>query len=185
MKIKNEILTKKVGLIAAITASIVIISVLTYQYFKNEFEKLMDYCYKLSKFTINSFTSENADFSVSLLIQNKSDIDIKVKSFNLGVYVNDVLVSSIVDTDVTLLKANDVTEISMDVQFNPLQVLQVSLQNFSDILLHRDKIRISTKGYFTGGSGFIVYPNYPIDVEYTLTELTSGSTTDTCWKDSN
>lgn len=188
LKSTPKLPTKKITIgkttaIVLISVAVVTLGIFTYQYFTYQFEKLFDYCYKLTNLKIKSFTFKEAVISLSLKILNKSDIDVTIKKQNYTITVNGNDVSYINSTKPVLVKARQSTELPLTLTFNPMEVLKLSLLNFDQFLLNKEEnIVIGIEGYFTGGAGFIIYPDYKISYKYTIKELLSDTGTEDCWK---
>jgi LEA14-like dessication related protein len=129
---------------------------------------------------VNEFALKKAVITVYLKILNKSDIDIKIKSQNYKIKVNDYLVSTMNSVEPVVLKAKDTFELPIKITFNPMEVLKVSILSLDQLVTAKDTMKISIDGKFRGGSGFVVV-GYPIKYEYTLKELLADTGEENCW----
>lgn len=179
MGFKNLSPTKK-GVVVALVVSAVALAIFTYTYIRKEIDMVLNYCAKLSRFTVDTISLQKISFTVYLLIRNNSDIDIKIKSQDYSITANGYPVSTIVEDKQVAIAGRATYELPIVVSFVPLNVLKVSLINLTAILTDKDNIKIGIKGTFKGGSG-IISVTYPIDEEYTIKDLTTGSTTESCW----
>lgn len=155
---------------------IAIIGVLTTAavYFIRQAKMLSDYCYKFAKVKINSVGLKKIDLTLWFKIKNKSDIDIKITKQQYTVYVNENAVSNITSNDLINIPPQQWAYFKIGVLFNPLQVLNIALQNVSELLTDKDSIKIRIAGKLSAGSEFLRLKNIPIDYSTTLGELLSS-----------
>jgi LEA14-like dessication related protein len=163
---------KRIGIGAAILGVVGFTS----WYLLRQFKMLSDYCYKFWKGKVTHLGIKRVDFSLWFVITNKSDIDIEITSQYYKIYVNNSMISNVGSSDYIHLPAKGSGTFKIDATFNPLQIIQVSLQNISDLIANRENIKIDIEGYANAGSGGIMVKRIPIKYSTNLEELTEDET---------
>lgn len=158
-----------------------------YYHFKNQFDKALKYCYKFEGYDFVEISEDGIILDLFLKFQNKSDIDIILTGYKFDIIVNGKYVGNIQNKVQELIKANDISNITARLTFNPKNFFK-----FQDILKliaytvsakHKFKIRIT--GGINVQSNFITIKNIPVEYNTNLKELTddkseSEGNTDEC-----
>lgn len=145
-------------------------------YIIRQYKMISDYCYKFWKGKIVSIGLKKVELKLWFVITNKSSIDIQIISQAYKVYVNGSMISNINSSDYISIPAHGNGQFVINVTFNPLQILQVSLFNIGDLLANRENIKIDIEGKATAGSGGIIIKELPIKYSTNLEELASDET---------
>ncbi len=156
-----------------ITIGAVILGIIgvTAWYLIRQYKMIEDYCYKFASGKITFLALKRIDLRLKFFLKNNSDIDIQIISQNYQIYCNGVLVSNVNTTDYMNIPAHDWTMATINVTFNPLQVLQTALNNVADLLGNKENIKIDIEGYANAGSGGLVLRRLPIRYSTNLKEL--------------
>jgi LEA14-like dessication related protein len=175
---------KKTIIIVGICAVLVAISVFAYGYIKQQIDKALDYCTKLTKLTIDHVSLQKITLTVYLKIRNRSDLDIKIKNQSYVITANGYAVANLDEKDEVTIKGRAIYEIPITLDIIPSEVLKGVLTNLEYLTSYKENIKIGIKGTFNGGSGFIPV-SYKVEEEYTIAELLKDETAEDCWKDSD
>lgn len=94
-----------------------------YVYFKIQAKLLKDYEYKIIKVKPVKFTLAEATFEIVIRFISKADIEAKIKSLYLDVYVEGNKVGYIQDNKEFIIPANGSADIPLTISFSPRNLL--------------------------------------------------------------
>jgi len=88
-----------------------------------QYRRIMDYTLKFKRLSVNKITATLIDMNIFLLLENKSNVTYTIKSQEYMVYINDMFVSKLVNNNPTQIKAKSFSDLALNVQFNPSDVM--------------------------------------------------------------
>lgn len=164
---------KKVIITSSIVAGIGAIVYGLYRFYKYQVSLAMEYCYKITNYKFNALDQNGINMDLFLKIENKSDFIITILGYDLDILVNGKNVGHVVSkTQYTLLNKS-ITEIGINVLFNPLS--SFSLVDVIALLTYavtdKSKFIIEVKGTISGKMNFIQIKNFPIDIKMSLADI--------------
>lgn len=150
-------------------------------YLYRQYSLLMDFCYKISKFQVISFSKNDITFRFFLKFRNQSNTKVDVKGFDVDVFIMGVKVASVQDNTEQTIQKNAVSEIAFNVTFVPSQIKfpaqkLVELIGFY-ITGQKEKITFQFKGNAKAKVMGVTTPVVPFDVSFNLKELLADDTT--------
>lgn len=161
----------KIGLIGGVGLGLIALMA----YFSKQARLLADACYTVSGAIIHEIGLQRVFFTIMMNITNKSDIDFTVTNQRYNIYVNKMLVAKIEKSNSVTVVAKDNTTVSIDIKFNPQDLLKQGMQNLAYLINDKEKIVIEVKGYLSLRAGVINVKDYQVDERLTLAELLAPS----------
>lgn len=140
-------------------------------YFKKQLNLLKNACFTISGGVIHTLGLDNVKITLFFKIVNESDLTIEISNLNFDIYVNKLFVTKIKKTDKQTLYSKSSTVIKLDFEFNPKDLLRAGLTNIAPIIYDKEKLVITTKGYFSAKTGGISLKEIPFEEDVTLQEL--------------
>ena len=167
---------KKVLIVSSIIAGVSALAI----WGKIQYDKLLNFCYKINGFRINSITKDGVDFDLKLLFENKSNIQATIIDYNLDVSINDFALGTVNNTTNTIVKANSVSNLLINVNLKPQKKLE-KLVNIVFLWVTNKKgdLILKVKGTATIEIYGIRVKNAQIDINNTFAELLAPSVEDT------
>lgn len=152
-----------------------------------QYNKLKNICFSVIKTTIKNISLEGVTLTIYLKVKNISDIDIKLKLYNLDVYVNKKPVAKIPTTDIIKINHGGYNTISFDITIplkqlgeNVIEILtgiyQDSISGGKQDVLNRVIIDIDSDIFVDLGG--IKVDKYKYTDKYTLKDLLTPSGTE-------
>jgi LEA14-like dessication related protein len=141
-----------------------------------QYKKLMDYCMGFKSLKINALTESNVDLDVFLNFKNNSTIKIDIISQEYNVYINDQFVTKASNAIKQEIQPESLSVIGVNIKFNPTDVYKILKLNVTDLLLHRDKIKIKIDMKLKV-SLWLFTVSIPYTYEATLKDMMTPSTT--------
>lgn len=160
-KLRNGLI---IGGLAVATLSLI-------AYFKRQYDLLYNACYAISGGIIHSLGLDKVKMTLFFKIVNESDITVEVSNMNFNIYVNGMFISKVVKEEPQTLYGKSDALIKVDFEFNPKDLLRAGLTNIEPILYDREKLKITTKGFFSAKAGIIKLKNFPFETSITLKEI--------------
>ena len=144
-----------------------------YRFYKNQLDLAMSYCYKISGAKFNTITKKQVNLDVTVKLLNNSSFEADITGYNLDVVLNGKLVATIASNKTLTIKANGVSELGLNVDFDPSKVFNPSdlLNLIAWAITDKENIVIRTKGTFSAKLNFIKVSDYPVDISMTLAEI--------------
>lgn len=136
---------------------------------------LKDACYTIVGAVIHNISYNNFSFSLLMHISNKSDINFSVSNQRYNIYINSMLVAKIEKPKIINVNAKGKTTVSIDVKFNPQDLLSKGMESIGYLIQDKTKIIIEVKGYLSLKAGVVTVKDYEVDERLTLADLLSGS----------
>jgi len=141
-------------------------------YIFGEIKKLKEGCVRLLMVRNLSF-NKGINFTAILGFKNRSDLSLNLISQQYKVFVNDYHVADIKSPLEVTVKSHDETPISVDITIDPATTISAGLRNLGSLLLNqKEKIIISLKGSVSAKAGVVNVKEIPVDLKWTLKELT-------------
>ena len=165
----EKYLTKK-NIVITVIILLVIVAVI---FVWKEINLIKKTCFKLTKVKIKKLGLNNSIISVDAFIKNKSNTDMTVWNQEYDVYVGGKKVTHISKKEKVPLKAHDSNTASLDVEFDPLNVLNISIAELGNLLSKDSDVKIRIKGKMMVRTKWFSMP-YKIDDEESLKDLISG-----------
>lgn len=164
-----------VGIVILTMGAILIGSII---YFKNQIDKAINYCYKLRAVRFIKLQKDNIIFEIDILINNRSEFDIQINSYELGVYIDNIFITTIKSKNVTQIispQSKNIVTAVVDFKPDDLSPDQVG-QIITKAIFNRDKLsfRVSGKLAFLFG-GLIEMKEFPIEISMTMKEIMEDS----------
>ncbi len=126
-------------------------------------------------------STQNATLSGTLQINNKSIYSFNVLSHSIGIYLNGIYISNVVDSGNLHVNPAGITSIPVSVDFNPLKALGSSVLStlgnaFAGLNIALGDISFQLKGRLIYQLGIYV-GTYPVDLTYKLSDVLNSSIT--------
>ena len=152
-------------------------------YLMKQFKLLAGSCWAFSGAMVKSLAISKVELTILLKIWNRSAIDILLRSQKYNIYVNNILVSKIANVTPVTLKGKSTQTLSLDVMFNPNDLLKAGWSAITDLITDTSKILITIKGELSLKSGLIAFKTVNIETTMSLKEMTDiykAPTADAC-----
>jgi LEA14-like dessication related protein len=107
-----------------------------------QYKRLMNYVIKVGKIKINKISLNNIDFNLILNFENKSDISFDIKSQKYDIYLNNVFIAKVENQSINKINAKAVSQIGLNVKFDPSAALKKLGTGALDLLANSDKIML-------------------------------------------
>lgn len=130
-------------------------------------------CFNIYGFKIKDVNPKTIALDITLEVKNPSDIDIKIKGYDIDVLLNKFKVASLKSSAVKILKADDVSYLVLPININHQEIYDTirSKELLTDFLLKQyDKIGVSLEGKFLGEAVKIPVSTN-IKMNYTVAEI--------------
>lgn len=142
----------------------------------NQLSLAMKYCYKIKDFKINKLGLNDTNLTIFVAVKNFSSIQATVQKLDLDIFVNDILVSKVLNNDVaTVIAANSVSNVKIDVQFSLKEILKTDMAKATQLLIdlttNKDAVKITTKGVMALQVGAVNIKNINVDVTMTVKDI--------------
>ena len=126
--------------------------------------------FDVTGYTTRNLSLQSADMDLYAKVGNLTTMDFNVTSQNFQIYMNDVLVGNINNTNAITLPKMGTVEIKIPITFNPSKALGVAIQSLlASFDFNNVKFRIT--GYMAVSSMYIMFNRFPLDVTFTLADL--------------
>lgn len=136
---------EKKYIVAGVIGLVTITGALLYLRYK----KLMNYVIKLKTLKVKTLTANSVVFDIFLNFTNNSNLAFDIIEQDYKVYLNDELVTKMVNRSTNHISANKTngvdtskSVIGVNVSFNPTKVLQMLGKNWVSILIHPETVRL-------------------------------------------
>ena len=107
-----------------------------------QYKRMMDYVVKVKKIDPRKISEKLISLDMVVDYTNKGNVDIQVESTTANVFINDKPVTKIELKKPFVIKGNSTFPVSVNVQFNPSDVLDALKINALDIAVNPQKINI-------------------------------------------
>lgn len=158
-------------------AGIGVIGFALYKYFMKQKDLLLDYSWELSGFKITKATPTEVIIVFSMKFISKADIEAKVNSVYLDVYLDGKSVGYVTEQKPFILPAKGHSFIDLNITFNPKLIFQ-NVIDFTLGILQKKDINIELKGYADIQSSFIK-TTLPLEYKTTFKEYFLNTQTTT------
>lgn len=152
-------------------------------YLKNQIDLMMDFCYKISGFKINSFREDNISISLFLKITNQSKEAIVIEKYNFDILINGHKIGVVKNDTSQIWKAQSTSTIMANIN-SDLSKLNIPLLYILNMINYyigdQSKLIFTFNGKLSVKIfGFIPVRNYPLNIVYSLKELMANEETPT------
>lgn len=126
-------------------------------------------------FSVVSMNLNAAEINITVTVTNPSSLDANIDSYNLAVYLNGALVSTITSDQKQYIQASGTSDIVLNVKFSPLQALgKVFTKDvIVGLLLNYSSVVVRVAGTISLDHAGISLTDYPVDISSTIQELIS------------
>lgn len=152
-------------------------------YLKNQIDLMMDFCYKISDFKVNSFRKNNISISLFLKITNQSKITIKIEKYNFNVLINGYKIGVVKNNTPQIWESKATSPIAIDINSDLSKInipLLEILNMLNDYIGDRSKIIFTFNGKLSIRiSKYLFIKNHFISLNYSLKQLLENNETPT------
>lgn len=156
-------------LVLALTGGVV--AAYGYVYLNRQADLLKSTGIKYTGGRIIKFGLSNIELMLRLELENKSDTNLVISGQDYTVFIGGKKVAALASTKDTYFPALGKTYMDFKVAFNPVQILQLGLDNVSAFLKDKSKIKIRTTGKVSVKTGILFYNSIPVDIESPLSDF--------------
>lgn len=165
----------KIGNIIIAGAAALIVS--GFVYYKLQIKKLSDIKTKPVRYRFRNFSLSNATLEVDIMVENQSNLDATIKSYDIDAYINNVKIAKIQNGINQTIHPNGNSIIMVPINFNPTSVLKelFNIDILKGVVLDRSKVILTLKGFVSVvSSGVLNIDNFPVNYSEPLSKLVSG-----------
>jgi LEA14-like dessication related protein len=146
-----------------------LLSYAIYSYGKRQYELITSFTYKIVGASIIQISTTNIEFTLDLLFQNNSSLEMTIKSMNLLFYLNGVQAATINQQEPFIIAANSTTLIPANIHVDPTAIINniMSIINLQEAL--SDSV-FTIQGNVSVKSGF-VSAIVPVNYQTTYKQL--------------
>jgi len=145
-------------------------------YSYHQYKLLMDYCLSFAGYNVKKLSVKRIIIELTFQIKNKSDIDIKVTSFDFNIYLNGIYATRIKSSKEQIIKANGSSIISLLVDIEPQKNKQLANWNFlSKAISDIGGIKVKTAGVISLKAFGASLKNQPVEIEMPLRDMLPDS----------
>jgi len=143
-------------------------------YFVWQYKRLSNYSYRIDKIQFSSFGLKKISGKLYIAFENKSDVNITIKSVDLNMLINNVHIAKLESPGKIEIAANSYSMVVIDFAVNPSSVLSIKNILALNGILNKDKVLFGFIGtaYIEKGAITIKLPmniNKPLS-QYTTKE---------------
>jgi LEA14-like dessication related protein len=109
---------------------------------KKQYEKLLKNTTGYKSFSIKEISAKRFAFNVVYTYTNNMDVDVVLTNQVYDIYLNNIYTTTLTNKNMTVLKANATSEIPLDVNFDPKDMLSKLSLNVATFLTDYKKLRI-------------------------------------------
>lgn len=146
-----------------------------YKYFMKQKDLLLDYSWELAGIKLTKATPTEVNILFSMKFISKADIEAKVNSIYMDVYLDGKSVGYVTEVQPFVLPAKGHSFIDLNITFNPKLIFSNAVDFVLGIAQKKD-IDIELKGYADIQSSFIK-TTLPLDYKTTFKEYFSNTPT--------
>jgi LEA14-like dessication related protein len=143
-----------------------------YKYFMKQKQLLLDYSWEIAGIKVTKATPTEVIIVFSMKFISKADIEAKVNSVYLDVYLDGKSVGYVTEQKPFILPAKGHSFIDLNITFNPKLIFQ-NVIDFTLGILQKKDINIELKGYADIQSSFIK-TTLPLEYKTTFKEYFSN-----------
>jgi LEA14-like dessication related protein len=146
-----------------------------YKYFMRQKDLLLDYSWEIAGIKVTKVTPTEVIIVFSMKFISKADIEAKVNSVYLDVYLDNKSVGYVTEQKPFILPAKGHSFIDLNITFNPKLIFQ-NVIDFTLGLIQKKDMSIDLKGYADIQSSFIK-TTLPLEYHTTFKEYFANPTT--------
>jgi hypothetical protein len=109
---------------------------------KKQYNKLIKNTTGYKSFIIKNISAKNFAFNVVFTYKNNMDVDVVLTNQVYDIYLNNFYTTSLKNPNLTVLKANSVSDIPLDISFDPKDMLNKLSLNIASLLTDYKNIKI-------------------------------------------
>jgi LEA14-like dessication related protein len=149
-----------------------------YKFYEYQIGMALQYCYKIAGIQLNKISTSIISLTILLKIQNKSSFSLLIAGYDLHIYINNLHVANIRSVKEELIANNAISDLSLQINFNPTDVFQIKdiALIATQFMTDKSKILIKISGTFTAKMNFIKIKR-PIEFNMSLAEMMSTDST--------
>ena len=155
-----------------VIASIVIIAGVTGWHFYTQTKLLADYCFNVVGHRIVKVGWKQVIMEIDFQIYNKSDVQVTIDNYDLGIFINGNFVSKISNQVGQVIAPRGRSIVTLVVDFTPQQALAgIFNLDFLKGALNKEQIIVGISGAVTVSHRGIRLRNLPVQIELPLSEM--------------
>jgi len=132
--------------------------------------KLIKATFKVNGVKDVNISGSNISFTLISKITNNGNISAYVNDQYYDVFINDKLVSRVHNKGNVFVGADKTSIIPLKVDLKLNELVKIGLENLTNIVTDKSKVKFSIKGYFKWRAG-ILAAKQPFELSYTLKEI--------------
>jgi LEA14-like dessication related protein len=111
-----------------------------------QFKKLMDYKLSFRSIRVKKINTKELDLSLGLNFENKSDIQVVLTNQTYKIYINSVLISTVVSNKEAVIAAKSTTPLNFDVSVGSKGIGELlKTMNFNELLnINKQRLRVDS-----------------------------------------
>ena len=146
-----------------------------------QYNLLLDFCYKITKFQILAFKKDKISIKFFLKFRNQSDVSLTLRGFDVDVYLMDKLLAKVTNPKTIRIKKDSITELDFVTTVNP-QNTGIKVSDLTTWVLwyasgQREKLQFRFVVTAKAGVGIVTYPIKQFEIKYNLADLLADNTT--------
>lgn len=142
----------------------------TVGYIYVQVRKLINAPFKIKGVKDINISGTNLNFTLLGQLNNEGRISAYVKDQYYDVFINDILISKVHNKDEVFVGAYKSSIIPLKVNLNYDKLIKIGLDNLTNIVADKSKVKLIIKGYFDWRAG-VLSAKQPFELNYTLKEI--------------
>jgi LEA14-like dessication related protein len=145
-----------------------------YKFYSYQISQALTYCYKLTRLKFNKIDTNRINLDLFLKVRNNSDFIVDLNGYSFEISINEKVVGKAESTMPVTVKNNGVTELGVNLNFDPIQMFDLAyvIKLISYALDDKTKFIIKVKGVLHAKMQFIPI-SMPINITMNLAEITA------------
>lgn len=139
-------------------------------YFYKQYKVASQVDYDFKNFRVEGASSNNAVLGIDIVIDNKTNIDLKVYGVKVEAFLNNSKVGEATNRTLTLLPKKTVSSLPLSINVN-LSALGTSIASIVGNLNAARSAEIAIKGSMDFGAGILRITNYDFDFKENLASI--------------
>lgn len=156
---------------ALIIGSVVLLLAGGIYYYSKQINLLSNFTYKLTGIHLGAISMTKSAVDLFVRIYSPSTIEAKITNLDLDIFIDNIKVGHITDLAPIIVPAKAYSDISLKVEFNPLELGSNAINLLGNYYQHQDSIILMT-GFATVKSAFI-QTTVPFHYETTIKAMLS------------
>lgn len=135
-----------------------------------QYRKITNYTIKMKRIKLNSISLNKTDFDLYIAFDNKSDLKFEITSISTDVYMNGKYLTKVQNFSKIRINPGPDNLISVNIEFNTTDALNIINSNYGDLISHQDKITLKMDNKI-GVSLYGIPVHIPFVYETTLKDM--------------